>query len=103
MIAGRTARCVGIWIPVSTGDQIQDESAEHHELRGGLYAEIFLEHDTDLISQAESIDTSPSARRLVHTMIAGTARWEREDIAERVASVAVDRAFFTVHSRDAAG
>jgi site-specific DNA recombinase len=69
MNKGDSLKPVGIWIRVSTEDQAQGESPEHHEKRGRLYAEAKNWKVTEVYDLAgvsgKSVMEHPEAKRML--------------------------------------
>ena len=70
------AKSVGIWIRVSTEDQVRGESPEHHEKRARAYAEargwdVVKVYRLDAVS-GKAVKAHPEAQRMLQDMRAGT-------------------------------
>src|SRR5258706_2824117 len=68
-------KAVGIWIRVSTEDQAQGESPQHHEKRGRYYAESkgwTVKEVYDLAGvSGKSVMEHPEAKRMLHDIRRG--------------------------------
>jgi site-specific DNA recombinase len=70
------AKSVGIWIRVSTEEQVQGESPEHHEKRARAYAEAKGWHVAEVYRleavSGKSVMAHPEAQRMLADIRAGT-------------------------------
>jgi site-specific DNA recombinase len=71
----QTAKRVGIWIRVSTDDQVKGESPEHHERRARLYAEakvwtVVEVYRLDAIS-GKTVKEFPETKRMLEDIRSG--------------------------------
>src|SRR5437870_8978162 len=69
------AKMVGIWIRVSTEDQVKGESPEHHERRARLYAEakgweVVTVYRLDAIS-GKTVKEHPETKRMLEDVTGG--------------------------------
>lgn len=72
---GEESKRVGIWIRVSTDDQVRGESPEHHERRARLYAEakdwtVVTVYRLDATS-GKTVVEHPEAKRMLADVRAG--------------------------------
>jgi site-specific DNA recombinase len=74
-IVGSDAKAVGIWVRVSTEDQVRGESPEHHEKRAYAYAEakgwnVVEVYRLDAVS-GKAVMAHPEAQRMLTDMRSG--------------------------------
>ncbi len=65
-------------------------SRNRHELE--YFSDFFKEHNADLVSLSEAIDTSTAGGRMFFHLLGVFAQWEREELTERVNASVLTRA-----------